>query len=82
VARHRLDTDPDPDPHFHFDVVSEPDPYWYHNVGDPYVDPTPSFFLTALPLYNVLAFSSVLKASKVSNFQYFGQYIETFWERV
>jgi hypothetical protein len=64
VDRHRFDADPDPN--FHVDADLDPD--WHQNNADSH--PTPSFthvgkseifllLVTALPLNNVLSFSSV-----------------------
>jgi hypothetical protein len=64
----------DPDPNFHLEVDPDPNLDWHKHDADPHTDPTPSFTLvgksgffvllvTALPVGNVLWFSSVPKVS-------------------
>jgi hypothetical protein len=78
--RHRFDADPDPYFHVEADPHSDPDPHWHRNDADPHAAPTPKFcicckirkkfllLVTAMPVYNVLSFSSVSKVSQFSVF--------------
>ncbi len=65
MDRHRFHADPDPDPNSYVDADPDPDPdqHQHQNDADPHAGWKTEyfflFFVTALPVYNVLSFSSV-----------------------
>jgi hypothetical protein len=72
VDRHRFDADPDPN--VHVDCWCRSDPGRIQNDDDLHANPNPSFthvgksesfslLIGALPIYNILSFSSELKVS-------------------
>jgi hypothetical protein len=71
VDQHRFDAGPKPDQNFHVDAdPTDPDPDSHQDDADPHADHTTNFthvgqsdffllLVTALPVYNILSFSSV-----------------------
>ncbi len=68
------------------------DPDWHQNDADPHADPTPCFthveklfcllLVTALPIYNVLSFSSLYSVKDVIILSFFEQHIEILLKKV
>jgi hypothetical protein len=60
-----------------------PDQDWHQNSTDPHADPTPSFTDVGNSEFFLLLFVTALSLEIVLiRFQYFGQHIEIFWNKV